>query len=136
MTLKTIANVKSNYGPKLNIIKTEETESPLPGIIPFDPEIQYWFSVRNLKSILGIKHFAPMYTFISSNKINAQVFFPFLDNSYYIILSDLINILNKFKLYIKGKNWLLVDVIPNLDKFKYINEKELYKKWIKNEWPN
>lgn len=138
MTLTRITNIRTNYDTWLRIIKQEETESILPGIIPFDPDIRYWFNVTDLKSILGVKHFTYIYPYINHKRKDARAFFQFVEHTNYISLADLIKILesDRFNHSIGGINWLLNDVIPNLDNFTYLGSKEYYQKRLKNEWPN
>ena len=138
MTLTRITNIKTNYDTWLRIIRQEETESPLQGIIPFEPDIRYWFNVTDLKPILGVKHFTYIYPYISHKRKDARAFFPFVEYTNYISLKDLIIILNEknLRFALGGTNWLLSEVIPNLDNFTYITADEYYQNRLNGIWPN
>lgn len=138
MTLTRITNIKTNYDTWLRIIRQEETESPLQGIIPFEPDIRYWFNVTDLKPILGVKHFTYIYPYVGHKRKDARAFFPFVEYTNYITLTDLIKILesDRFNHSLGGINWLLNKVIPNLDTLNFITGSEYYQNRLKGIWPN
>lgn len=134
----TIASIKTPYDARLRVIKSEEVDLPVVGTIVFTPEIWYYFNATDLRPVLGVKDFSGIYPYIGWQKRKAQTFFQFVEYTNYITLENLKIILKEknLRIPIGGENWLLSEIIPNLDKFTYITATEYYQNRLNGIWPN